>query len=85
MHEINQLSISQHQELLKIARNLCSRLRIPGGDSLVYTISDGSETTNELAVAKWFLEQKTEMGDLPFERAVVDLQRHLDDLLETSR
>ena len=65
-----------------MASGICARLGIHEGQSLSYLIGNGTECTNEAAVATWLANQGMDVTPNGFETACSALEQTLRDLVD---
>ena len=64
----------------RMASGICTRLGIHQGSSLSFLIGDGTECTNEAAVATWLADRDIDATQKGFETACRSLEQTLRDL-----
>lgn len=66
----------------RMASGICTRLGIHQGSSLSFLIGDGTECTNEAAVATWLADRDIDISPKAFEGACRSLELTLRDLAD---
>ncbi|MCU7806119.1 MAG: hypothetical protein KZQ96_23340 [Candidatus Thiodiazotropha sp. (ex Lucinoma borealis)] len=66
----------------RMASGICARLEIHSSLSLSYLIGDGTECTNEAAVATWLANRDIDITPKAFEKACKSLEQTLRDLID---